>query len=191
MRNTTLKTSWLDDRLRERFWSRVDKNGPLPDVSDPLVTAPNTPCWVWTAAKSHGYGAFTPYPSGGGRTAVAHRISYMEANGALDCNLHIDHLCRNTSCVNPDHLEAVTPKVNQHRGSGWAGRKARTTHCPAGHPYDDKHTMTSAQGRRACRECHRLRENERRKDPLIRAERARKQREYYSRKSEEKTVASC
>jgi hypothetical protein len=181
MPDPTLNTSWLNDRRREQFWAKVNKNGPLPDISDPLISAPTTPCWVWTAATPLGYGVFTPYPKRRGLTSQAHRISYMEAHGGIRSDLMVDHLCRNRSCVNPDHLEAVTAKVNQRRGDGMAGRRARVTHCPAGHPYDEAHTHTSDRGQRSCRECRRLREVAKRRSPEARAEHARRQREYKAR----------
>lgn len=48
----------------------------------------------------------------------------------------VDHLCRNTSCVNPAHLEAVTNKENTLRGLTVTAINAQKTACAAGHPYD-------------------------------------------------------
>jgi hypothetical protein len=51
-----------------------------------------TPCWVWQRGKDRdGYGSI---PDG----------------------LELDHLCRVTSCVNPDHIEPVTSAENTRRG---------------------------------------------------------------------------
>lgn len=41
----------------------------------------------------------------------------------------IDHLCSVRNCVNPYHLELVTPQQNSQRGA--AIKKI----CPNGHPY--------------------------------------------------------
>ena len=148
MSDSTLETSWMCDRRREQFWAKVNKDGPLPDASDPLVTAPPTPCWLWTAGKTVGYGIFMPYPRKRGLTQLAHRLSYMEEHGGIRSSLLVDHLCRNRSCVNPAHLEAVTAQVNQRRGNGMAGTRSRITHCPAGHPYDAENTGVSPLGQR-------------------------------------------
>jgi hypothetical protein len=70
--------------------------------------------------------------------------------------LQIDHLCRVRHCVNPAHLEPVTPRVNARRGFGASGRNARKTHCPAGHPYaGDNLYRYPITGDRHCRACGR------------------------------------
>jgi hypothetical protein len=118
---------------------------------------PETCCWVWQGARSGrgwnaggGYSAF--YFEG--RVTSGHRASYSIHNGPIPPGLTIDHLCRNTLCVNPAHLEAVTDEVNNLRGDGIRGRHARSTHCPAGHPYDEANTYRRPDGKgRECRRC--------------------------------------
>lgn len=121
--------------LVSKFWDRVDQEGE---------------CWLWMGGKiSSGYGAFHFQ----GRQILAHRFSYQIANGLIPKGLEIDHLCRVTNCVRPDHLEAVTHKENVRRGIGWSGSHARVTHCPRGHEYSADNTYVTPDGERMCRAC--------------------------------------
>ncbi len=87
-------------------------------------------CWEWVGNRSRGYGRVS---NGKGRYVVAHRYIWEQFNGALPSALELDHLCRNTACVRPDHMEPVTPRVNVLRSNGLAGINARKSHCPKGH----------------------------------------------------------
>ena len=115
---------------------------------------PGDGCWLWTGGVSSGYARFGIGPN---TTVNAARWIYEQEVGPIPPGWTIDHLCRVTRCVRPDHLEAVTHRVNILRSEGPAALNARKTHCPQGHPYDDENTMISSQGRRVCRECNRQR----------------------------------
>jgi hypothetical protein len=71
--------------------------------------------------------------------------------GAIPDGLELDHLCRNPSCVNPDHLEAVTHQVNMSRAVPYR-RSVRTNTCKHGHSLDDAYLNRSGGGR-VCRTC--------------------------------------
>lgn len=72
----------------------------------------HTPCWLWNGSKDRkGYGRIQV----NGIHTGAHRFFYRTLRGAIPEGMHIDHLCRIKSCVNPDHLETVTPAENNRR----------------------------------------------------------------------------
>jgi hypothetical protein len=111
-------------------------------------------CIEWTAYRGeNGYGRF--YVDG--RGALAHRWSYEYWVGSIPAGLHLDHLCRNRACVNPDHLEPVSQSENVRRGIGplmASERHSAVTHCPEGHLYDEANTYTGGRGR-TCLTCKR------------------------------------
>ena len=123
--------------IPERFWPKVDKTGE---------------CWVWKAAKTRaGYGVFHV----GGSGISAHRVAYELMVGPIPDGLQLDHLCENTSCVNPDHLVPVTARENVHRSQkSPAAQNMRKAHCSNGHPFSGENLVISC-GRRQCRICKR------------------------------------
>jgi hypothetical protein len=77
------------------------------------IIDPVTYCWNWQRYKDDkGYGVIKRR----GQNYQAHRYFYEKHNGKIPEGLQLDHLCRNTSCVNPDHLEPVTGAENTRRG---------------------------------------------------------------------------
>jgi hypothetical protein len=123
--------------LQERFGSRylIDDKG----------------CWIWQGATGGGYGQIRDFINGRHVIVGAHRVSYMIHRGPIPPGLEIDHLCRNKTCVNPDHLELVTSGENTRRYS------ALITHCPHGHAYEGENVVLDKYGHRSCRACLRLR----------------------------------
>lgn len=90
----------------DRYWSKVQ----------PFLAL--DACWLWTG-KMDGkrqYGAFRYKRDGAVHYKIAHRLAYELLIGPIPEGLVIDHLCRNGRCVNPDHLEPVTNRVNLRRG---------------------------------------------------------------------------
>ncbi|GMV18565.1 MAG: hypothetical protein AMXMBFR56_67890 [Polyangiaceae bacterium] len=110
----------MDEKTIARFWSKVDKNGPIPPHMPHLGQ-----CWVWTAGQANGYGRLC-FWSGSRRVAVmyAHRISWVVHRGTLLDELCVLHHCDNTLCVNPEHLflgsrtDNAYDKVSKGRARG-------------------------------------------------------------------------
>lgn len=95
------RTHLNSEAVQERFWDQVT----TPD--------PENGCMHWAGHRSsNGYGRF----SIGNTSHGAHRVAYEIAEGPVPEGLVVDHLCRNSSCVNPTHLEPVTISENKRRG---------------------------------------------------------------------------
>jgi hypothetical protein len=116
-------------------------------------------CWLWNMfVNDNGYGETRV----AGVLKKAHRFSYELHRGEIPPRMDLDHTCHNPSaceggkscihrrCVNPDHLEPVTRKVNISRGCG--GRSRNKKQCPHGHCYTLENTYLY-KDRKHCRVC--------------------------------------
>lgn len=125
----------------ERFWFKVS--------GDSFET-----CWEWMGKLDHsgkGYGTTTI----DGKTIGAHRYAYERLIAEIPEGLDLDHICRNTACVNPWHLEPVTRKVNLHRSPrSQATLNSAKVQCKRGHPFTEGNTYWRNDGtKRECRTC--------------------------------------
>lgn len=127
---------------------------PLPRSLSQVQVQPNG-CWTGVGQPSgrDGYRSVRT----DGRDIKAHRLMYEFLVGPIPDGLTLDHLCRNTACCNPDHLEPVTQRVNNLRSRNVSGINAAKTHCKRGHEFTDENTKWSfnewGNPRRHCRAC--------------------------------------
>src|SRR3990167_6627220 len=139
----------LSQPLTKRFWKKVHK----------------TPsCWIWTGrttirdrkrpnASRYTYGVFdlSWRPT---RATVAHRVAYSFTKGSIPNGMQLDHLCRNTLCVNPEHLEAVTHKENLLRSLNPIMQAHRNHTCTKGHRLNEQTAYQNRKtGRLRCKIC--------------------------------------
>lgn len=111
-------------------------------------------CWLWDKrCESQGYAVVRFM----GRHLKVHRLMFELVRGSIPNGLHLDHLCRNRNCVNPDHLEAVSHKENVLRGEGPTAINAKKTHCKRGHPLIPENLRNDPKGYRHCKVCDRIR----------------------------------
>ena len=124
-----------------RFWAKVEKS---------------ESCWNWTACTAKGYGIFAICATHWKAIyAVAHRVSYELLKGRIPNGKQLDHLCRNHSCVNPNHLEIVSNRENVLRGIGVTAMHSRQTHCVKGHALNEGNLVRNKlkKGFRVCLTC--------------------------------------
>lgn len=127
-------------------------------ILERLDLGEETGCWVWPGASREGYGRATV----AGKQVTVHRYMWERMRSPIPEGLTLDHQCEARLCCNPRHLKVATLAHNVSRS--WLteaenprkNRNRDKTHCPRGHPYDERNTYlyVDGQGRR-CRTCGR------------------------------------
>jgi hypothetical protein len=109
-----------------------DIRSPLDRALSHVVVDDETGCWTWTPAPASRYALmYVGVVDGKIVHRVAHKVVYEAMEGPVPPGCELDHLCRNTLCCNPGHLEPVPHGKNIRRG---AGSELKVT-CNHGHPY--------------------------------------------------------
>ncbi len=145
----------------------------LSHPAPPVASRPMSNCILWTGAMySNGYGR-APKPGGG--WIGAHVLAVYLDGRPVPRGYHVHHRCNTPACVNPAHLEVLTPAAH--------GEVHRPGVCRNGHPRE--RSVLKADGRVAyCRDCRndarRSRPND---DPSRIADRERVARSYARRKA--------
>ena len=77
-----------------------------------LIECDDAGCWNWQGRISrNGYGRVLI----DGKEVAAHRFVYQAMIESVGAQTQLDHLCVNRRCVNPDHLQKVSPRENYRR----------------------------------------------------------------------------
>lgn len=72
-----------------------------------------TPCRLWGHGTVKGYGVVKV----AGRTRYTHVVEWEAVNGPVPEGEELDHLCRQTLCGEPSHLDPVQHVINAQRGA--------------------------------------------------------------------------
>ena len=117
------------------------------------IPEPNSGCWLWLGRlDERGYVQINLSPF-----IRAHHLACFLKHGKRPEGKEVDHICRVTSCVNPDHMRYLTPAENKARRIGvWSRR-----FCAKGHPFSGDNVAIGVRTdhpdrvRRYCRTCQR------------------------------------
>jgi hypothetical protein len=111
--------------LKDRFWVKVNKNGPLHPYNPALGR-----CWMWTGARlkrKHDYGLI--WDDTHTKRLRAHRIAWILLKGPIPKGKGLLHSCDNCPCVNPEHTRPGDASDN-HRDMISHGRALNGEHNP-------------------------------------------------------------
>lgn len=132
--------------LERKLWRRTKvQPGPL-----------STDCYVWIGWTQDGYGRMEISRTPVRVTRGVHTLAYEHFVGPVPPGQEPDHLCRVRPCWRPEHLEAVTHRVNCLRGVGVGAIAAARTACVNGHDFTVENTRLDSRGKRVCRACDRI-----------------------------------
>ncbi|MFJ4997125.1 HNH endonuclease [Microbacterium sp. NPDC088619] len=99
--------------LRPLFSDRVKPSATLSERLA-IYTRKSEGCWEWMGG--HNRFGYARMKWNGTGTSV-YRVVWESEHGPVPRGMHVDHMCRNKGCVNPAHLQVVTPKENGENAS--------------------------------------------------------------------------
>jgi hypothetical protein len=121
----------------------------------------STDCILWQGAVND-----DGYPRT--RRGYVHRLVWIRHHGPIPEGMQIDHSCHNATgchggsacrhrrCINPEHLQLVTSRVNNLLKLAPVGWEERIlTHCLRGHPRVESNVYLGRDGKRRCMACRR------------------------------------
>src|SRR5690349_16599250 len=94
--------AWPAARVGSRWDARVRGLRMSASVIVGRSTVERNGCWIWRGVPRNGYGRI------GNRSA--HRVSYETYRGPIPEGFHVHHICGTKLCVNPVHLEVISPR---------------------------------------------------------------------------------
>jgi hypothetical protein len=109
-------------------------------------------CWVNPNKHTGRYDTISLEGGQGAKQRVAHVVMWELLIGPVPEGMELDHLCRNTRCSNPQHLEPVTRRENYLRGTSVGAIAIRTGKCGNGHSMEDAYVKKNGRERQ-CRTC--------------------------------------
>lgn len=144
------RVAWLLSEIK--YWIELTNNREqFQIVVSSNVAVNDDGCWEWMrGGDSSGYAQVAP--PGKKKKVYAHRLAYEAFRKFIPRTMQVDHLCRNSKCVNPWHLEPVTCGENVKRTVPYvAGSKESA--CYFGHEFTEENTIQRPYGQRFCKTC--------------------------------------
>lgn len=103
-------TKWSNRYYATRLYcNRACQSSRRPSITEDYEVV-ESGCWEWRGhIDRNGYGkAYDPARQVGNRLDWAHRVSYRNHVGPIPAGRELDHMCENTACINPEHLQPLT-----------------------------------------------------------------------------------
>jgi hypothetical protein len=148
----------VSERLTPPYIDLHERGSYDTDELDALEAAASKCVPWWGPMHPEGYGEVRRRR----HRELAHRMIYRESFGAIPAGYVVHHRCGVRACVNPEHLELLSPGDHSRLHDALTpvnARRRAATHCKYGHEFTEENTHRES-GRRVCRSCSARRQRE-------------------------------